>query len=396
MSFVDDPRTRAVPPVLVVTLVGGLCMAAAMGIGRFAFTPLLPLMQQAQGLRLSDGAWLAMTNYLGYLLGAIFGFVRPPPPGRAARTGVILVALSTLAMAVTHGLAAWLALRFVSGVASALVMIGVAGWALVHLATARRGDLGGWVFGCVGLSIAVAGVVVIVVGTTVADPRPAWAILGLAAAVIAVVTWRPLAHGPLAHAASAVDAPPIDRDGWLLIVCYGVAGFGYIVPATFLPAVARALVNDPAVFGWVWPVFGVAAAIGTIGVSTFFSHVPPRTVCASGMLVMAVGTATPVVHMSIATLIVSAICVGGTFILVTLAGLQEVRRIAHVSPARAVAGMTASFALGQLFGPLLAQGGGTAITAMRLPSIVATIALVVSATILLRSRSLRLREAVGH
>ena len=68
------------------------------------------------------------------------------------------------------------------------------------------------------------------------------------------------------------------------------------MPATFLPAVARALVNDPAIFGWIWPAFGLAAAIGTIGVSTFLAHVSPRKVCAGGILVMAIGTAVPLVH----------------------------------------------------------------------------------------------------
>jgi len=378
-SLVPTPA----PTPFRIVLVGGLCMAAAMGIGRFAFTPLLPLMQEVQGLPLTDGAWLAMINYLGYLVGAVGGFVWPPRPGRAARLGVGLVVVSTLAMAVTNGMPTWLMLRFVAGIASALVMIGVAGWALVQLATVRRSELGGWVFGCVGLSIALVGGIVIVIGTTVADPRPAWAVLGLIAAIIAVVTWRPLSREPATQAASMLVAPPIDRDGWLLIVCYGVAGFGYIVPATFLPAVARALVNDPAIFGWIWPAFGIAAAIGTVGVSTFLSHVAPRTVCGCGMLVMAVGTFAPLVHMNLAALVVSAVCVGGTFILVTLAGLQEVRRIAHASPARAVAGMTASFALGQLIGPLLARGGTSAVTAMRLPSLVATIALVASAIVLL-------------
>ncbi len=298
-----------------------------MGIGRFAFTPLLPLMQQHQGLRLADGAWLATINYLGYLFGAIYGFVRPPKAGFAARLGVALVAASTLAMAVASGMAAWLALRFVAGIASAFVMIGVAGWALVRLAALKRGDLGGWVFGSVGISIAIAGGIVVAVATTVGDPRVAWAILGLAAAVVSVVTWSALSIEPPRASAAVLVAPPLDFEAWLLIVCYGVAGFGYIVPATFLPAVARALVADPAIFGWVWPAFGVAAAIGTIGVSTLLPNAAPRKVCAIGMLVMAVGTAAPLVQLSLAALVVSAICVGGTFILVTLAGLQEVRRL---------------------------------------------------------------------
>ena len=377
------PLPPLTPPPVRIVVIGGVSMAAAMGIGRFAFTPLLPLMQGAQGLSLADGAWLASVNYLGYLIGAVLGFVRPPRPGASIRWGVTWVALSTLGMAVSATMPPWLALRFVAGIASAFVMIGVAGWALTLLAMTGRGALGGWIFGCVGLSIAVAGGIAFVAGTNGGDPRPAWAVLGLIAAVVAITTWRPLMLEPVGHGPGLAAAPPIDREGWLLIVCYGVAGFGYIVPATFLPAVARALVDDPSVFGWIWPAFGLAAAIGTISVSTLLSHVAPRTVCGAGILVMAVGTFAPVVHMSIAALVVSAVCVGGTFILVTLSGLNEARRVAQASPTRMVAGMTAAFALGQLAGPLLAHAGSSAVSAMRLPSIVATIALVASGLILL-------------
>ena len=391
-----DPSTS--PSPARITVVGALCMAAAMGIGRFAFTPLLPLMQQAQGLALRDGTWLAMSNYLGYLVGALAGFAWPLRPGLSARVGVATVTVSTLAMAVIDGMFPWLALRFVSGVASALVMVGVAGWALTQLATLGRSALGGLVFGAVGISIALAGGVVFVVGTTVGDPHVAWAALGIVAALIAAVTWLPLSREPATHTAAVVAntaAGPLGSDVWLLVVCYGVAGFGYIVPATFLPAAARVLVNDPRVFGWVWPVFGVAAGVGTIAVSTLLPNAPPRRVCAIGMLVMAVGTGLPVLHLDITTLILSAICVGGTFIVVTLAGIQETRRLAQPAPARAVAALTASFALGQLVGPMLAHAGESAASALRLPSTVATVCLVVSATILLvrRAESGRIRPA---
>ena len=92
--------------------VGFASLAAAMGIGRFAFTPLLPLMQQAQGLTLAQGAWLATANYLGYLVGACACFVRSPAPGAAARWGLAFVALTTAPMAFTTAFGAWFALRF--------------------------------------------------------------------------------------------------------------------------------------------------------------------------------------------------------------------------------------------------------------------------------------------
>ena len=47
-----------------------------MGIGRFAFTPLLPLMVRDGALPQNAGAWLAASNYLGYLVGALMAAAR--------------------------------------------------------------------------------------------------------------------------------------------------------------------------------------------------------------------------------------------------------------------------------------------------------------------------------
>lgn len=58
-------------PAAGVALVGLLGLASAMGVGRFAFTPLLSLMQEAGTLSLPEGGTLARANYLGYLLGAL-------------------------------------------------------------------------------------------------------------------------------------------------------------------------------------------------------------------------------------------------------------------------------------------------------------------------------------
>src|SRR6185503_1333983 len=93
------PRDAPEPSAARVACIGAVGLAAAMGIGRFAFTPLLPLMQAREGLTLTQGGWLAAANYLGYLIGALACAARPPPPAQAARWGLIGVAVFTLAMA---------------------------------------------------------------------------------------------------------------------------------------------------------------------------------------------------------------------------------------------------------------------------------------------------------
>ena len=62
--------SRVSSPVMIA-LAGLTALGVAMGIGRFAFTPILPMMQQDFAMSLGEGGWLASANYLGYLVGAL-------------------------------------------------------------------------------------------------------------------------------------------------------------------------------------------------------------------------------------------------------------------------------------------------------------------------------------
>ena len=147
-----------------------LGLAAAMGIGRFAFTPLMPLMQAHSDLTLAQGGWLAAANYAGYLAGALLCVLANPNPGAAARAGLAGVALFTLAMGLTADFQWWLVWRFVAGVASALVLVGISAWALQRLARAERAHWAGWVFAGVGVGIVFAGLVSLVIAVRGTGP----------------------------------------------------------------------------------------------------------------------------------------------------------------------------------------------------------------------------------
>ena len=111
-----------------------LALAVAMGVGRFAFTPLLPMMQDSYALTVADGAWLATANYAGYLAGALAALAPPVSAATAITGGMLLIGLTTLGMGCTHEYSLWLALRALAGVASAWVMIYVSAWSLGRLA----------------------------------------------------------------------------------------------------------------------------------------------------------------------------------------------------------------------------------------------------------------------
>lgn len=336
-----------------VCITGALALAVAMGIGRFAFTPLLPLMQQDGQLGFSGGAWLAAANYVGYLLGALTAPWLPGQPRAQVVGSLLATAALTAATSALPGLSGWIPLRLAAGMASAWTLVATSGWAVSALASRQRADAAGWVFAGVGMGIAAAGGWVWWHATSGAPAL--WVQLGgmaLAFTALAALLW-PRAASP-GRAAPVADAPaaPTGRHVALLL-CYGTLGFGYILPATYLPAMARDLIADPRQFGLVWPVFGLAAAASTLLAGRALRRWPGRQIWAFSHAVMALGGALPLASASGPAVTLAALLVGGTFMVATMTGLQEARRLAPANPRPLLARMTAAFALGQIAGPLL-------------------------------------------
>jgi MFS family permease len=210
------------------------------------------------------------------------------------------------------------------------------------------------VFAGVGGGIAMSGLFCLAFLQAGWSSAHAWVAMGIVALVLTLMAWP--AYAAASPAASAAQAPPPSwksRDATRLVWCYGSFGFGYIIPATFLPAMAREVIPDPAVFGWAWPVFGFAAAVSALLAGWLSARLSYRSIWRAGQLVMAAGVIAPVLWEGIGGILVSALCVGGTFVVTTMTGLQEARRVAGAAASGLMAAMTAAFALGQILGPLL-------------------------------------------
>ena len=363
------------PPNWAVLLAGALALAVAMGIGRFAFTPLLPLMMRDGLIDAAGGAELATANYLGYLLGALSAarLARRPLPLLLASLAAIVVLTAGAALA--DGLATWASLRLGAGVASAWAMVATSAWALSTLAARAQPALGGLVYAGVGGGIALAGMLAWALAGFGA--RSLWAWFALAALLMAVaVAWLVRgAHAPApapapAPATVAASAKPAadpaatsvstsvattPSAGWPLVLCYGALGFGYILPATFLPAMARALVDDPRSFGLAWPVFGLAALLSTVAAWRWLGNWPPLRSWALCQAVIGLGAALPLLNRSGPAIGLAALLVGGCFMVATLIALQQARALVPLQPAVLLGRMTAAFALGQIAGPALVR-----------------------------------------
>ena len=352
------------PSVHTLAWSGFVALAIAMGIGRFAFTPLLPMMQADQGLGLVEGGWLAGANYLGYLVGALTAAYLPWSASALLRAGLLLVAATTALMGWTGAWSAWLIWRTVAGIASAWVLVGTASLCLVRLNAANAPQKGGLVFSGVGAGITAAGLLCLGFDLAGFSSAQAWLMLAALSTVGLLATlplWSITPHSAPAGAPAAAPMTPhhdarhsADGNGrhFRLVLCYGLFGFGYILPATFLPAQARELLGDPALFGLAWPLFGIAAALSTLASSTVLKRFPRRQLWLAAQLLMAVGVALPALAPGLGSIIIAAVCVGGTFVVITLQGMQQALVSGGRKAHRLSAGLTASFAMGQLAGPM--------------------------------------------
>jgi MFS family permease len=382
------------PSATVAATVGFLALASAMGIGRFSLTPILPLMQHDMGLTFAQGGWLATGNYLGYLAGALICMVIAPRPERAIRWGLVCVAVLTVAMGVSGSPLLWFAFRFFAGVASAFVLVGVSAWAMPILARCNKAQWSGFVFAGVGIGIVFAGLVGLAAGLDAWGSGATWIVMGAVAAALAFFLWWPLAADAVPARALAPTAwSGLPRRAFVAAACYGLFGFGYIIPATFLPALARGYIDDPAVFGWVWPVFGAAAALSTLAAARWGRRLTPWRLWAGAQWVLTAGVLAPVVSLNVVTLLIAAVCVGGTFMVITMAGIREVLRVAGPQASQGIGMMTAAFAVGQIAGPLtvsLLAGSGSAFAA---GSMIAAAALLVGNCVLAADSRAQLAQA---
>ncbi|WP_143188507.1 YbfB/YjiJ family MFS transporter, partial [Burkholderia ubonensis] len=163
-SYDSDRRART------AALAGMIGLAVALGVGRFAFTPLLPLMLADGSIGLKAGSWLASANYAGYFVGAVSCAALRVAPARMVRFGLAVTVLLTAAMGVGHLLPVWLAVRFVAGVVSAWTFVFVSQWGLRRLAELHAPEWSGVIYAGPGVGIVLTGLI----GSALAGQRAAW------------------------------------------------------------------------------------------------------------------------------------------------------------------------------------------------------------------------------
>lgn len=351
--FPLSPRFR-------VLLAGVFSQILCIGVARFAYTPLLPVMQQQTWMSEADGGWLAALNYAGYMLGALMAasIHRIRLKDTLYRLGLVLAVLSTAGMALTDSFWAWAALRFVAGLSSSASMLLASGlilhWLIAHR---QRGELGIH-FAGVGLGMLVAALAVELMLQLSFDWRAQWWGFGALALALLVPAWRwlPRPARPLPGAGGShqhVAAPPTRTFMRLMLAAYFCAGYGYVISATFIVAIVE---REPLLAGagnWTFALVGLAAAPAVMLWDLVARRIGYLGALVAAMALQVVGIVLPALTTHLGMVLLSAVLYGGTFLGCVSLVLTMAGRLYPQSPARLMGRMTLAYGAAQIIAPAL-------------------------------------------
>lgn len=341
-------------------ILAGICaLILTVGLARFAYTPMLPVMRDGAGLSDLAGGWLATFNYLGYITGAIIAALTSSLQRKFIfyRTGLVLGVLTTAAMGLTDNVYLWALWRYLAGISSTAGLLLASGLALNWLISHHHKPELGVHFAGLGIGIAISGVAVaLMIGRL--DWSEQWLGLGLLGLLFAIPAWLWLPPPEAPEASTVANIPaaqPVDsRWTWLFIAAYFCAGAGYVVSATFIVAILERLPVFSGWGSWVWVLVGVAAAPSTFLWDRIAGAIGGLPALLLAYALHIVSIALPALNEGTAANLLAAVLYGNTFVGIVSLALSIIGRRFPANPAKAMARLTISYGIAQIIAPAIA------------------------------------------
>ena len=336
---------------------GIFSLLLAMGVARFAYTPLLPLMQQQAGLGIADAGWLAAINYGGYLSGALLASLVSDLvlKDKLYRIGMVLAIASTAMMGLSTDPTVWAISRFVAGLSSAAAMLFGTGlilnWLIRHQ---HRSELGIH-FAGIGLGIAGCAAAVALMQHWL-DWREQWFALTALGCLLAIpaLRWLPApdTSGLTRSGEKLEDNPPSPLFMRLFMAAYFCAGVGYVVSATFIVAIVDRLPGMAGQGTLVFLALGVGAAPACIVWDLIARRIGDLNALIAAAVLQIAGILLPLAG-GLPAALAGAMLFGGTFIGMVSLVLTMAGRYYPTRPAKMMGKMTVSYGVAQILAPAI-------------------------------------------
>ena len=222
---------------------GIFCLVLTMGIARFSYTPMIPIMFEQVGLSKVLAGWLATINYMGYMSGALTATLVSSlvVKDRLYRLGLVLAVVTTFMMGVSTEPWVWGISRFLAGFGTAAGLLIGAGlmlnWLIRHN---HRSEMG---IHFSGVGIGIVFVSVLIWSSNQLTWSEQWFLMALVGILMAIPAWKwlpkPDTSGLTESGKSLEDKPPSQRFLRLMMFVYFCGGFGFVISATYIVAIVE-------------------------------------------------------------------------------------------------------------------------------------------------------------
>jgi len=343
---------------LKVLCAGLFSLILMLGVARFAYTPLLPIMQAQTGMSDAVGGWLATFNYIGYMCGALVAASVSSLVVKdyCYRAGIIVALVTTVGMAITDNVWVWSIMRFFAGLSSAAGLLIGSGLIMNWLIRNQYRSELGLHFGGVGLGIAFCAIAVHFMDPYF-DWREQWWLLAAVGVLLAIPAWcwlpRPDPAPVDTGAGHMRDSPPGARFMRLMLAAYFCAGYGYVISATFIVTIVE---REPGLAGkgdLAFLVVGIAAAPASILWDLAARRWGDLKTLIAAYAIQVVGIILPVLSHTLEAALISAVLYGFTFVGIVSLVLTLAGRFYPSKPAKLMGKMTLAYGVAQIIAPAL-------------------------------------------
>ena len=334
-----------------------IALVVVHGFGRFVYTPLLPLLVHDGMLNLQQAADLATWNYVGYLAGALaalWAYRR-----QLTQSSLLSMLLANVLCSVLQAWTAsyeWLAaLRLFNGFSNGVVFVLAPALVLEFLVARDKSQHSGLMYLGVGTGL-LASQFLVGLGADYLRGAMRWLPTALLAIPLALWSAWYLYHLPQAQRAQTVmvNTPLWDKHSTPLFLAYAAAGLGYILPMTFLPALAAdwqlALKPSP------WLLVALASLPSTWAWNKLGARYGDKTALLWNYALQGLGVTAVLLWPGQALgLCLCATLVGGTFLGAVLLSQRHARSLHPHQGPRLSAALVALYGFAQLTGPFFAK-----------------------------------------
>lgn len=373
--------------------IAGICsLLVTVGVARFSYSLLLPIMQEGAGLSESGGGWLATTNYMGYMVGVLLAasLHNLNHKYNLHRAYLILSVITSAAMVVTTDMITWAMLRFIAGICASGGMIIASGLILKWLVNNKHRAELGIHFSGAGLSIITTSLLVEAMLSMSANWQQQWIALAIMAVIFAIPAWLWMPH-PATKAqvgVTAQDNPPGKTFKLLMMLAYFCAGYGYVVSSTFIVDIVEGVEGLQGQGGFAFILVGIAATPAAIIWDRIARNIGYLKALFAAYVLQAIGIILPAINDTLPIILISTLLFGGTFIACVSLVLTMAGNFFPSNPAKFMGTMTLAFGAAQIIAPVCTGYLAEAFGNYNLGLYLSTVIMIIGAILLLKLLSI--------